>query len=166
MFNLYFFDITPFINFPLCIPTPEVSLHRDAFHMEIAPIPSALIQTPNPSPIQQESTTFHPDPTQPKQDFSPSPHNLSPPNIHYSQENIFTSAIDGPSSQQSIKKWLLHHPFPAGVPLTGADLSRFHDPSHPHDVFSDHQLPYGSPIPVINTSKILRICAQNTQHSF
>jgi hypothetical protein len=37
---------------------------------------------------------------------------------------------------------------------------------HHHQCFTDHLLPFGNPMPVIDPTRILRICMQNTQHDF
>jgi hypothetical protein len=39
-------------------------------------------------------------------------------------------------------------------------------PMHHHQCFTDHLLPFGNPMPVIDPTRILRICMQNTQHDF
>ncbi len=39
-------------------------------------------------------------------------------------------------------------------------------PSNPRQLYLDHLAPYGTPLPPIDTSKVLRICMQKPQHSF
>jgi len=39
-------------------------------------------------------------------------------------------------------------------------------PSHPHQTFTAHLDPFGTLMPSIDHTSVLRICAQNTQHDF
>jgi hypothetical protein len=67
--------------------------------------------------------------------------------------------------QQSINKWLVHRPFipsisfDASTPVPG-------NPNSPSQMFLDHLTPFGNPITVVDQTKILRVCMQNTQHDF
>jgi len=39
-------------------------------------------------------------------------------------------------------------------------------PSNPHETYTDHLTPYGTPLHPIDSTRILRLCMQNTQFSF
>ncbi len=68
-------------------------------------------------------------------------------------------------NQQLIDKWLIHRPF---IPSISYDTltQRPGHPSNPSQIFLDHLIPFGNPISVVDQTKILRICMQNTQHDF
>lgn len=39
-------------------------------------------------------------------------------------------------------------------------------PSSPHQLYTEHLNPFGTPIPTIDLTQILRVVVQNTQHDF
>jgi hypothetical protein len=98
-------------------------------------------------------------------------HSAPPTNFHSipSKDPIADPIMAHPSlpykSQQSIDKWLVHRPF---IPSISFDASN-HVPGHPStqsQIFLDHLTPFGNPITVVDQTKILRVCMQNTQHDF
>jgi hypothetical protein len=72
-------------------------------------------------------------------------------------------------SQQSVKRWTIYRPFLPHI-LHNQNQSNIKIskpiPMHHHQCFTDHLLPLGNPMPVIDPTHILRICMQNTQHDF
>jgi hypothetical protein len=87
-------------------------------------------------------------------------HNLS---LGMSPVNDSTS---GPISvvQPKITQWTTHQPFIPGV--TNLSLATSIQLTHPHQVFMNHLQPFGTPMPIIDQTKILHVCVQNPQHSF
>jgi hypothetical protein len=76
-------------------------------------------------------------------------------------------------TQSSIKKWTVHSPFIPNIPSLSSSpgTSSVHPidtspPSHPRQHYSSHLSPFGTPLPIIDPKKILRVCVQNTQHDF
>jgi hypothetical protein len=70
------------------------------------------------------------------------------------------------SSQRTIKDWVIHPPFIPNVTNAHLTSQNQYSPSHPHQTFSAHLEPFGMPLPVIDHTKILRVCMQNPQHDF
>jgi len=71
--------------------------------------------------------------------------------------------------QNSLHRWLEHSPFIPNVPSTSHPDSTSVSSSHPASAcqtFKNHLAPYGTLLPPIDPSKILRVCLQNTQHDF
>jgi hypothetical protein len=66
--------------------------------------------------------------------------------------------------QTSITQWTCHCPLIAQVPFHVA--MQHSSPTMPNQIYNDHLIPYGTPLPIVDHTKILRACAQNTQHSF
>lgn len=50
-----------------------------------------------------------------------------------------------------------------GAPLT---TQNHNSPSYPHQTFSAHIERFGTPLPVVDHTNVLRICMQNTQYDF
>jgi hypothetical protein len=76
-------------------------------------------------------------------------------------------------TQSSIKKWTVHAPFIPNIPSLSSSTgtSSVHPidtspPSHPRQLYSSHLSPFGTPLPIIDPTKIFRVCVQNTQHDF
>jgi len=67
--------------------------------------------------------------------------------------------------QQPISKWTTHRPFIPGTPSSNQEKSII-APDSPHETYTNHLIPFGTPLPIIDQSRILRICMQNTQFSF
>jgi hypothetical protein len=68
--------------------------------------------------------------------------------------------------QSSIKQWTIHRPF---IPNTTQKARLMHNPmspSHPRQAFTAHLHPFGTSMPAIDHTRVLWICAQNTQHDF
>lgn len=67
-------------------------------------------------------------------------------------------------SETQITELTCHKPFIAEV------LQQPHDsnmsPTNAHQTFSAHLEPNGTPLPLVDHIKFLRVCVQNTQHSF
>lgn len=62
---------------------------------------------------------------------------------------------------------MVHRPLINGVPTQSSTS----DPQipmlqHPHETFDSHLQPFGMNMPIIDSTKILRICVRNPQHSF
>jgi len=38
--------------------------------------------------------------------------------------------------------------------------------SSPHQIYTNHLRPFGTPLPIIDPTQIIRVCVQNTQHDF
>jgi hypothetical protein len=80
-----------------------------------------------------------------------------------------TNGPDDPPThnQSSILQWTTHRPFIPGVLLgPNKNQSINTDPLNPNEDHSAHTKPYGTPLPLIDPSKTLRVVMQNPQHSF
>ena len=158
------------------------SLHRESKPSNIAPLPTVF--SPELVSDMADNTSFHElDQTPPSvPQLSPttkwqtmiktttvhklSPHSSStkhlqtiiPPSI---KENVYN-----PQKQSSIKQWTIHHPFIPNISLPSNNEHNTSAPSHPHQHFTAHLEPFGTPLPVIDSTRFLRVCTQNTQHNF
>jgi hypothetical protein len=68
-------------------------------------------------------------------------------------------------TQTKITDWTIHRPLIPNVP-TGQSISSSAHPIQANQSFFQHLLPFGTLIPTIDPTKTLRICIQNTPHSF
>jgi hypothetical protein len=69
--------------------------------------------------------------------------------------------------QNPLHLQLPHNPETSNSPIGAGTPNLIHSPPNsPRQLYLDHLSPYGTPLPPIDTSKILRICMQNSQHSF
>jgi hypothetical protein len=149
-------DAQPFDLAPLChhvttnsplVPHEDndsVSLDQHMSH-ETSPSPSLPITTPkrySPTLPPLTATVFD-------QHYSPS----SNPAPNYNQRKI------------TITHWTSFWPFIPNVPVSST-LNNASLPSSPHQIFTDHLTPFGTPLPLINPLKTLRVIFQYTQHSF
>jgi hypothetical protein len=97
----------------------------------------------------------------------PLPYHL-PTNLkHYHPQITNLSA----TKQSSIKKWAAHTPFISNVPSSSSSTSiqitsEYQHPTNPRQHYSTHLSPFGMPLPLIDPTKTLRVCIQNTQHDF
>jgi hypothetical protein len=69
-------------------------------------------------------------------------------------------------TQSSIKQWTVHRPLIPNTLIKPTIEHSTSSHSHPHQVFMAHLEPFGTPMPNINHTHFLRVCAQNTQHDF
>jgi hypothetical protein len=67
--------------------------------------------------------------------------------------------------QQHISNWTYHHPFISGISYNNPSTLP-NVPHDPHSAFVNHLIPFGTTIKSVDTTKILRVILQNTQHSF
>jgi len=89
------------------------------------------------------------------------------PNIPTTDNNLLS--INGPGktkdkAQQSITKGISHRPFIAQDSFQ-QPVNKY-SPISPHQDYKDHLLLFGTPLPIIDHTRILRVCTQNTQNSF
>jgi hypothetical protein len=85
---------------------------------------------------------------------------------HYKPSHVassFTPKLD--KGQQKITAWTHHRPFISGITPNPTAHPKQVQPSHPRQLLEDHLQPFGTPLPAIDKTKILRVCLQNTQHS-
>ena len=68
------------------------------------------------------------------------------------------------ATQTKLTNGTHHRPFFPHVSFT--ENTQHQVPSHPNQLFDDHLIPFGTPLPIVDRTKILQVCAQNTQHSF
>jgi hypothetical protein len=85
------------------------------------------------------------------------------PDMHISEKGANRAAIP---SQHTNEKWLIHRPFIPNVPQGVQHNPSPNQPSSANLPFTDHLIPFGTPIPQADPCKVLRICMQNTQHDF
>jgi len=78
-------------------------------------------------------------------------------------EEPTTETAATPFRDHTIKRWTTHRPFTPGIQPS---LTIASDNLPPRELYTKHLTPYGTPIPPVDHTKYLRICAQNTQHSF
>jgi hypothetical protein len=71
-----------------------------------------------------------------------------------------------PLTQQSIKQWTAHRPFIPNIPLGASSSHNPVIPSDPHQMFTAHLEPFGTPLPIIDPTPHLQVCMPNTQHDF
>jgi len=67
--------------------------------------------------------------------------------------------------QTKITQWTCHRPFIHGISTDSISAANC-GPLHPRGDYTDHLSLFGTSLLVIDPSKILRVCIQNTQHSF
>jgi len=78
-----------------------------------------------------------------------------------SKENVYNS-----QKQKSIKQWTIHRPFIPNISLSSNNEHNTSAPYHPHQHFTTHLEAFCTQLPVIDNTRFLRVCAQNTQHDF
>jgi len=78
-------------------------------------------------------------------------------------EEPTTETAATPFRDHTIKRWTTHRPF---IPEIQPSLTIASDNLPPRELYTKHLTPYGAPIHPVDHTKYLRICAQNTQHSF
>jgi len=67
-------------------------------------------------------------------------------------------------NQHRIANWSTHRPFIPGV--SQQEIKTHTSPINSNQFFDQHLLPFGIPLPSIDTTKILRVVFQNPQYSF
>lgn len=68
------------------------------------------------------------------------------------------------STQRTLLEWAQHRPFITNVHTQ--PWTHHTEPTNPRESYSIHLTPFGTGLPVIDKTKVLRIVMQNTQHSF
>jgi hypothetical protein len=74
------------------------------------------------------------------------------------QKKVFPSP-----KNTSLNQWLVHRPF---IPMVSSHQCDPAAASFPHQLYTEHSNPFGTPIPTIDPTQILRVVVQNTQHDF
>lgn len=88
--------------------------------------------------------------------------------IHLSFIKIWVSKSDTDNVATIAYYWRLqyHHPFHPGIPSRCTVPPESQSLAHPRQLYTNHLSPYGTPMPSIDHTKILRVCMINTQHMF
>jgi len=149
-------------------PSSFISLYHPSYPYDLAPLQNSYSSPDNsrlPDPvINLNDTTLN---VAPKIHFTNDNSNTLPipSDPIYDDFSITQQSSLQKSFQQKIKQWLVHRPFIPGITLHSSN-SNIESPSNPHETYTDHLTPYGTPLHPIDSTCILRLCMQNTQFSF
>jgi len=149
-------------------PSSFISLYHPSYPYDLAPLQNSYSSPDNsrlPDPvINLNDTTLN---VAPKIHFTNDDSNTLPipSDPIYDDFSITQQSSLQKSLQQKIKQLLVHRPFIPGITLHSSN-SNIESPSNPHETYTDHLTPYGTPLHPIDSTCILRLCMQNTQFSF
>jgi len=163
------------------IEYPTTSLHKESFPSHIATLPASTPEQNtqesdgNSSKDMDPSTihmTCHTKQRNTQVKYTPTIISQSLDRLNTQDINQDTTTYKGKcqssstSKQKLITLWATHRPFIPNVATKSVTANKPSSPMHPHEVFSAHLKPFGTPIPIIDHTRYLQICAQNTQHNF
>jgi hypothetical protein len=69
-------------------------------------------------------------------------------------------------NQVDIRKWAEFRPFHTNVPQYSRKAASSNNLAHAREIYCGCLEPFGSSLTTIDPTKTLRVCIQNTQHSF
>jgi hypothetical protein len=148
-------------------PSSFISLYHPSYPCDLAPLQNSYSIPDNsrlPDPVTNlNNTTLNVAPRMHSVNDAPNPLTILSDPI-YDDCNVTQQSSLQKSSQQKIKKWLVHRPFIPGITPHPSN-SNINSPSNPRETYTGHFTPYGTPLHPINSTRILRLCMQNTQFS-
>ena len=152
------------------IPEPSsfISLYHPSYPYDLAPLQNSYSSPDNSRlsdpVINLNDTTLN---VAPRMHFTNEDSNTLPlpSNPICDDFSVTQQSLRPKSVQQRIKPWCVHCPFIPGITPHHFE-SNIEGPSNPRKTYTGHLTPYGTPLHPIDSTRILRLCMQNTQFSF